>query len=289
VREAIRLGFVVVPYDQTGRTMQDRERLQARRLAQVFADHPEARLFVHAGYAHIDKASGRLGKVQPMAMLLKSMSGLDVLSIDQTDIREEDPRNEREAYFSVLDARHDGTPIAASQASPVVDPHLPDHSPYRQLTKTYQPKTAIVLRRIKGGTFWSARPEVYDMNVLLPPANEHVANYVQHGLVNLPIDGHRYAFLSSAAGGHRPDWLSLDGRRVPVPIDAAGCNDAFPCLVEALYAQEADDAVAADRYLFLEEGHNVLYLKPGAYRLRRFDVDGHLLQNSPIEARAGMR
>jgi hypothetical protein len=97
VREAIKLGYVIVPYDSAGASAQDREDGQARNLYErVLAKDPKAKLFIHAGYAHIDKQRGRLGPVKPMAMQLRELSGITPLSIDQTDIREEDPESEKD-------------------------------------------------------------------------------------------------------------------------------------------------------------------------------------------------
>jgi hypothetical protein len=77
VREAIKLGYVIVPYDSAGATTQNREDGQAKNLYErVLAKDPKARLFVHAGYAHIDKQTGRLGAVKPMAMQLRELSGI---------------------------------------------------------------------------------------------------------------------------------------------------------------------------------------------------------------------
>src|SRR5690242_7139025 len=54
VREALRLGYVLVPYDLANGD--DREAQQARKLyREVLAGNPKARLLVHAGYAHIDQ------------------------------------------------------------------------------------------------------------------------------------------------------------------------------------------------------------------------------------------
>lgn len=93
VREAIRLGFVIVPYESSDMTPKIRENSQADNLyRRVFMADPAARLFVHAGYAHIDKAPGGLGEdVRPMAMELKRLSGFDPLSINQTVFSGVDP------------------------------------------------------------------------------------------------------------------------------------------------------------------------------------------------------
>lgn len=142
VREAIRLGFVIVPYEASDMTPQVREHSQAGNLyRRVFAADPSARLFVHAGYAHVDKAPGGLGEgVRPMAMELKRLSGFDPLSINQT-------------LFSGVDP---------ARQSP----------PYRQLIAAFHPARAMVLLNRGNGKPWSAFPQRNDVSVILPPTSD---------------------------------------------------------------------------------------------------------------------
>lgn len=142
VREAIRLGFVIVPYESFDKTQQVRESGQAGNLyRRVFVADPAARLFVHAGYAHVDKATGRLGDdVRPMAMELKRLSGFDPLSIDQTQFRGVDPARQSQNY--------------------------------RQLIASFHPVKATVLLSRGDGTPWSANPQRYDVSVILPQTSD---------------------------------------------------------------------------------------------------------------------
>lgn len=282
VREALRLGFVLVPYDPVERNPQDRELRQARRLYQVLAQDPKARLLVHAGYAHIDHAPGRLGAVVPMATRLHALSGLDILSIDQTEVREEEPFNELQAYRSVQNAVRDGEAfkgVPQTQLAAPADPHAPLRNTYRQIIGSFHPTHPVVLQRTVDGTLWSARPRLYDVDVILPPANQRQSTYVHDRVLSLQVDGHTLIALPPAGDGHRPDWLSLGGQRVPLAIGAADlCGPVLPCLVEAHYANEPDAAIAADRYVFLEgRANNALWLRPGSYRLRSLDTAGKVL------------
>lgn len=284
VREAIKLGFVIVPYDSSGATPQEREDEQARHLYErVLAKDPKARLFVHAGYAHIDKQPGRLGTVRPMAMELSKLSGIEPLSIDQTDIREDAPRSESEAHEQFEHALQRFETLPQPMRAPLgTGPgdvaEKPAMDTYHQIVDTFPSSHAIVLRKIGSHTFWSARPGTYDFNVILPPANPVYSSYAQ-GPIRLSIDGKRYPVLPPASGGKRPDWLTLDGQRVPVPIDTSACARKAPCLIEAHYAGEPDDAIAADRYFFLEQkATNQLYLRPGVYRLRSANIDNRTLR-----------
>jgi hypothetical protein len=287
VREALRLGYVLVPYDPVGLDAQARESQQARTLYdKVLAGNPKARLLVHAGYAHIDKALGRLGEVLPMAANLQALSGADILSIDQTDIREEEPSNELEAHREVNNAVRTSDSLRGlpqSGLTPHLDARAALREPYHQIIEAFHPQRPIVLRHAGDGHPWSARPRLYDMNVILPPANQRVSSYVRDRVISLQVHGKAAIALPPAADGHRPGWLALDGRRVPLPISRDLCARTFPCLVEAHYAGEPENAVAADRYVFLESGTgNVLWLRPGSYRLRSLDLAGKVLAERSV-------
>lgn len=287
VREAIRLGYIIVPYDANG-TPQEREVGQAKNLYErVFAKEPQAKLFVHAGYAHIDKAMGRLGNTAPMAMELAKLTGIEALCVDQTDVREENPRTEELAYQAFLHAlkKYETTPQpmrAQLGAGPGDVPQRSAVDAYRRLIGEFHPEHAIVLLRNADQMPWSARPAAYDLNVILPPANRASSDYTQ-GPVQLDIDGHETAVLPPANGGHRPDWLPLGGQRFVVPIDSASCAGSYPCLVEAGYTAESADAVQADRYVFLQQAKNTLYLRRGTYRLRTVDMAGRTLDEREIQ------
>jgi hypothetical protein len=54
-------------------------------------------------------------------------------------------------------------------------------------------------------------------------------------------------------------------------------------VVEAQYADEPSDAIAADRYAFMKsEAISELYLFPGRYRLRSLDIKGKTLNERLI-------
>lgn len=250
VREAIRLGFTLVPYDNA-LTGQARETAQAETLYEkVFAKDPNARLFVHAGYAHIDKAPGRLGEWHPMAMQLQKLTGLVPLSIDQTDFLE--------------------TGLDASDT-------------YHRLARAFPSGKPEILLNRQTGQPWSARPAAYDIDVILPA-----------GLSLEAFGKYKYGYqLSYAQAGlphvldynemQRAAWLSLDDKRRAYPIDTTLCRGSIPCVVDAYYPGEPDDAIAADRYAFMGPTEtSKLYLHPGSYRLRASDSDGHTLSQSDI-------
>lgn len=251
VREAIRLGYVIVPYDNA-LTGQAREDAQAKTLyKKVFAQDPHARLFVHAGYAHIDKVPGRLGALHPMAMQLAKLTGLVPLSIDQTDFIE--------TNVGIADA-------------------------YHQLARAFPSNQPEVLLNRQSGRPWTARPAAYDVNVILPPvlSIDAFGRYKYGYSINGSDAG--LAHIGDHNTMARASWLTLDGTRQPYPVSAALCRGAIPCVVEAIRAGEPDDAIAADRYAFM--GFNEateLYLAPGQYRLRAWASDGSTRSEHDID------
>ncbi|RCS31073.1 hypothetical protein DEO45_04860 [Rhodanobacter denitrificans] len=252
VRTAIKLGFTLVAYDADAGATQDREAAQANNLyREVFARDPHAKLFVHAGYAHIDKARGRLGKAQPMAMYLQRLSGIEPLSIDQTQFREQIP---------------------------------PEQDAYRQLVTDFPSDGPIVLVNRGTGQPWSAQPDLYDVNVLLPPAD---TGGVQSGFIQ-PLttvhDADRDQLqLVRRLDKLRPAWLMLHGERTSYAIGTTLCRTTFPCVVDAHYSNEPDEAIAADRYAFMQgDATSRLYLRPGNYRLRARDIRGRTLSRQAI-------
>lgn len=96
----------------------------------------------------------------------------------------------------------------------------------------------------------------------------------------------------------RPTWLTLGGLRQSYSVDADSCRGDFPCLIEARYAEEGDDAIPADRLLLdptlmnSESSHRfnapktdrigLLYLRPGKYNLRVVDSDSHVISRRKI-------
>lgn len=88
IREAHRLGYVLVPYEPEStpdQTQQERETGMARILAAVVESQPGAKLLVHAGYGHVGKQpASQPGAANPMAFEFMRLSALPVLVLDQT-------------------------------------------------------------------------------------------------------------------------------------------------------------------------------------------------------------
>ena len=230
LREALRLGYRLVPYEtpnKPGERQQDRETGQARAIAAVLSENPQSKVLVHAGYAHIGEAQeGLPDDARPMAMELAKMSGLPLLTIDQTSTRS----------YEAADIDTVG----------------------QRLAKQFAVAEPSVLVAHDGENAWSNKPGLYDVSVLLPPATGRSL---------------------------RPEWLSLDGKRVAVAIDLAPCLGHLPCVAEARHAREGDDAIPADQFLMLDAADvaTPLFLSPGTYRMRLNGSDGGTLVERSLQ------
>jgi hypothetical protein len=245
IRQAIKLGYIIVPYDPETAAVDNRDLQQARTLYEkIFAKDPQAKLFVHAGYSHIDKAPGNLGEgVQPMAMQLKRLSGYDPLCVDQMQFRD----------------------VAVGGL---------DFGFYSTVAVRFKPQEPIVLRNRQTNAVWSSDPRRHDVTVILPPAAERDLDV--NGIMKTDV------FLRKVVLPHtpfdldeRPQWLTLSDKRAAFRIDLDLCAGQLPCVINAYYPNEPDNAVPADRYTFTHfRSHNVLYLYPGRYRLRAWSATG---------------
>ena len=96
----------------------------------------------------------------------------------------------------------------------------------------------------------------------------------------------------------RPNWVSLGGTRQPYSVSSDLCRNQFPCMVEARYDGEGEDAIAADRAVLNVIDPNApmsqrvlsnhgstqsrLYLYPGNYRLTAVDSHGRSVSSQSI-------
>jgi hypothetical protein len=257
IRQAIKLGYIIVPYDPENAGIDDRDTRQAQALYEkVFAKDPQARLFVHAGYSHIDKAPGNLGdSIQPMAMQLKRLSGYDPLCVDQMQFRD----------------------VAVGGL---------DFGFYSDVAVRFRSRVPIALSNRHTHAIWSSDPLRHDITVILPPAAERDLDV--NGIMKSDVFLRKVVLPRTPFDlDDRPEWLTLGGKRVPFRINLDLCNGQLPCVVDAYYPNEPDTAVPADRYTFTHaRSHNDLYLYPGRYRLRAWNASGTTLSQQDIEVPA---
>lgn len=90
VRSALAMGYKLVAYEDTlqGHTPTTRDSIQAANIYHALQEDTSAKMLVVASYSHISEKKTTDGFV-PMALAFKRMSGIDPLTIDQTDMTEE--------------------------------------------------------------------------------------------------------------------------------------------------------------------------------------------------------
>jgi hypothetical protein len=116
IRQALDLGYKLVAYeDPQGdkHSPTERDSVQATNIARVLKQDPDAKIFVYGGYGHIAEKSTTPDFI-PMGMAFKRMTGIDPLTIDQTDMTEE-------SNFSFGKAFYD----AYIEKFPVTSPSIP--------------------------------------------------------------------------------------------------------------------------------------------------------------------
>jgi len=147
IRQALELGFKLIAYEDPNadrHTPTERDSIQALHIAKILQQDPEAKIFVYAGYGHIAEKSTTPDFI-PMGMAFKRMTGIDPLSIDQTDMTEE-------SNFSFGKAFYD----AYIEKFPLTSPSIPliNDEPVNVTGTTLYDLTVIHPRT----TYYYARP-----------------------------------------------------------------------------------------------------------------------------------
>jgi hypothetical protein len=141
LRRAMALGYRPVAYEAPFRPedaalsreqqIVAREQAQAENLAQALAAAgPDAKILIHVGYAHAAERPLPPGETEWMAARLARLTGLDPLTIDQTDLGEAGYSPRARALHRALAVRvgerpvvfmKDGTPLATGQIGQATD------------------------------------------------------------------------------------------------------------------------------------------------------------------------
>jgi len=91
IRHALDLGYKLVAYEDPyadRHSATERDSIEAVNLAKILKADPDAKMLVYAGYGRIAKKASS-PDYTPMGVAFKRISGIDALSIDQTDMTEE--------------------------------------------------------------------------------------------------------------------------------------------------------------------------------------------------------
>lgn len=123
VRMALDMGFRLIAYDDPDamiHTPRERDSIQAKNIYRVIQGDSLARIFVYAGYGHIAEKSTSPDFI-PMGMMFKKISGIDPLTIDQTDMCEGSNFSYGKAFYEAYLQQYPVTSpsIALSDEEPV--------------------------------------------------------------------------------------------------------------------------------------------------------------------------
>ena len=224
-REALALGYRPLAYEAThydtrlspNAQIASRERQEASNLFDhALRDRPDAKVLVYVGFSHVaERPIGRHGvKVAWMAARLKTLSGIDPVTIDQTAIRLPDPPVPEDDPLTTL-----------------LTPRLGTRS-----VIAMQGQVPLVLRDYAG---------TVDLQVIHPPA--HVVEGRPDWLAAMGHTPVSYSGRLVADSGHAPDpgirgkrsrwcdparsgWLVSAGAKPPslfVPARPSGCASRF--------------------------------------------------------------
>jgi hypothetical protein len=150
-------------------------------------------------------------------------------------------------------------PLSIEQTMMIEHTRSEDDHPYYRAAIAATHTNAPFVYENDTGKPWTLKPGQYDVTVFFPPTTR---------------------------SEQRPDWLSLGGMRQAVSVSGADCLERFPCLIEARYATEDDDVVAADRIAFEADARSRLYLFPGNYRLSSLDRNGKIIAARDVRVEA---
>jgi len=89
IRTALRIGYTVFPYESTSdRNAMEREINQANNIKLQLDQHPQSKFIIYCGFDHAIEDSTRNAWVMAMAGRLKTLTGIDPLTIDQVALTE---------------------------------------------------------------------------------------------------------------------------------------------------------------------------------------------------------
>ena len=184
IRKAIGLGFTIVGYEQNGK---GRELNQAKNIAKIYDEDPNAKILVHCGYGHLIEASriNRAGKRDTfMAGYLKEITGINPITIDQTNYY--NLKNVNQAVFAKTNAH---TPQVLLKDGQPFKSHEVEKQEYWDMTIFHEP-----ISYIQDRPKWMVKTET----------NKSFELDLSQILIDYPV---------------RIKLLSLDDRLDAVPID----------------------------------------------------------------------
>jgi len=132
VREAVKLGYSLYPYEYMGTTKGFREMGEAKNIELLLKKDPHARIIIYCGYDHAKEDSVK-GWGKAMAGRLKDITGIDPYTIDQIVLSEKYDSAWDNPYFKMV--RSDKYSIPEDKTGDAFNNHSMDALLYSPRTK----------------------------------------------------------------------------------------------------------------------------------------------------------
>lgn len=107
IRAANKLNYTLHPYEHhTSRgNIQERETVQAKKIAKLLDSLPNSKIIVYCGFSHISEDSIKNWGM-PMAAKLKELTGIDRYTIEQTVLSERSNTSSNNPYFNLINTKN---------------------------------------------------------------------------------------------------------------------------------------------------------------------------------------
>ena len=104
VREALKIGYVLFSYEYSSGGGATREIEQAKNIIAFLEKHPNGKTLIHCGYDHVVEADSLKDWGKAMAGRLKEYSGINPLTINQTDLTEHSKSAFENSFYKLFHA-----------------------------------------------------------------------------------------------------------------------------------------------------------------------------------------
>jgi hypothetical protein len=88
IRKAIKLGYTLLPYEDTTIKHVNREEEEAKNISNFLLKNPNSKIIIYCGYDHIYETPIGKDSIRCMVSFLKELTHIDPLTVDQVYLRE---------------------------------------------------------------------------------------------------------------------------------------------------------------------------------------------------------
>jgi hypothetical protein len=115
IRRALEIGYIVFPYEKQGPTDRNqREIQQADNINKILIKDPTAKILIHCGFGHVCESYYSKTLEYVMAGRLKNLTGIDPLTINQTELTESGNPDFENPYYKQINLDYDAVFVDSS-------------------------------------------------------------------------------------------------------------------------------------------------------------------------------